>query len=313
MTMAGTCTTAPTNNDALALLALAAWRFLPETLPQTPLSRSSRNSSAAAPRSRWDRTRARALHPLSPVAFAVRLLGTNAASARATLTLVLYWIPGKAMFALQNSYVREQYGWTSAQYGRYSAIVCAVGIFSTHYGSRLRGVPLPSACGGASQATASDGDDGGDGSGGGDNRLRHVFSDGTLLQLCGLTGAASCVVFSMEPSAPWFYVGGGVYGLSLLLNPTFRAVLARGAPAHEQAGVLGSVGALEILVQMVAPEMLRPAFDSFSAAGWPQGYYAVCGAVFLAGMVLAARWFPCFAPHKSREAQETRRSAGCEV
>ena len=73
-----------------------------------------------------------------------------------------------------------------------------------------------------------------------------------------------------------------------------RSLMASKARRSTPSAVLGSVGALEIAVQMVAPELLRPAFDGFNRVGWSQGYYAVCGCVFLLGMCCVSRCFPIF-------------------
>jgi len=233
-------------------------------------------------------------------------LCTTAETRAAVGCLVLMWIPGKAMFALQNSYAKAQFGWGASEFGGYYIVVCATGILATHFGSRLRGRAVPCTGGGG-------GGGGGDQEGGDCRRGRLAFADGALLLLSGLAGAASCAVYTLGTTARWFYAGGAVYGLSVLLNPTFRALLARAAPAGEQAGVLGSVGALEIAVQMVAPELLRPAFDGFDRVGWAQGYYAVCGCIFLVGMCCVSRCFPIFgvlARATGTGAEEGKRRAG---
>jgi hypothetical protein len=80
------------------------------------------------------------------------------------------------------------------------------------------------------------------------------------------------------------------------MNPAFRSMMARAAPAEQQAGVLGSVGALEIAVQMVAPEALKPVFAQCVRAGWPQGLFVALGAVFLLGAALVLAWFPVVSP-----------------
>ena len=73
-------------------------------------------------------------------------------------------------------------------------------------------------------------------------------------------------------------------------------MMARAAPPEQQAGVLGSVGALEIAVQMVAPEALKPVFTQCVHAGWPQGLFVALGAMFLLGAGLVLAWFPVVSP-----------------
>ena len=103
--------------------------------------------------------------------------------------------------------------------------------------------------------------------------------------------AASCVWYFI-PRPTWYFVGGALYGGSCVLNPMFRGMIARASPAHMQARVLGSVGALEIFEQLTAPLLFRPIFDHVDGQGSPQQIFLAVGCTFLLSTVAVLLVYP---------------------
>eukprot|EP00937_MAST-01D_sp_MAST-1D-sp2_P004719 g4719.t1 len=246
--------------------------------------------------------------PFSPVGW-LFVLGSRRVRTPALVLFVMWW-PSKAIYALQNSYAKVRFDADAAAMGVYNMVLCVAGAVSSHYLIRLRGRRLPCACawpwpwrrrGGGARGAAT-----------APPSRAHAprFASGTVLLVGALCGVASNAAWALAPTWTAFVGSSLLYGGAVVINPMFRGIIARASPPHMQARALGSVGAMEIFEQMLAPISARPLFNWLDQRGAPQGLYAAGGCFFALGALLVVLAFPLTQAWAEKEGQEGGKLGG---